>query len=64
MVEITPDFKTKKAFLQALKDGVEIYAIQVIFPVKDGKDVIEAPQGIHKWYAQCVIKDMRIISAK
>jgi hypothetical protein len=64
MVEIEPDFKTKKEFLAAVKAGKSVYCIEVMFPIRDGDVVVEAPQGIHKWYAQCVIKDMRIISAK
>jgi hypothetical protein len=63
MVHIDPDFKTKKEFLEALKNGREIYIFSPgPFPApKNGRVTIEAPAEYHKWYCQVEIKDGRVI---
>jgi len=64
MVHITPDFKTKKEFLEAFKKGVEIttYTPGGLFPSKqDGRVSIEAPAEFHKWYCSVEIKDQKVV---
>ena len=63
MVHIDPDFKTKKAFLEALKNGREIYVYSPgPFPApKNGRVSIEAPAEYHKWYLSVEIKDEKIV---
>jgi hypothetical protein len=53
MVHIRPDFKTKKSFLEAYKQGVKIYVFDPagIFPLRCCQwGIIEAPAERHKWY--------------
>ena len=51
MVHIRPDFNTKKAFLEAFKNGQKITVYQPgFFPLSGNNGVIEAPAHYHKWY--------------
>ena len=64
MPHISPDFKTKKAFKEAVKDGwhVRIYQPGPFGPhVPDGRAVVEAPAEYHKWYAQVEVKDSVVV---
>jgi len=63
MVHISPDFKTKKAFKDAVKAGklISIYSPGP-FPVPvNGNAVVEAPAGYHTWYASVVVKDGYVV---
>lgn len=61
MVHIDPDFKTKKAFIEALKDNREITVYSPgPFPLTNngnGVFVIEAPANYHKWYLKVECKN-------
>jgi hypothetical protein len=52
MVHIEPDYPTKKAFLEAFKNGTEIRVYTPgLFPLSpSGTGTIEAPSHYHKWY--------------
>ena len=64
MAHISPDFKTKKAFKEAVARGMQVCTFSPgPFPVKeDGEDFVEAPADYHRWYARvevrkgCVVK--------
>lgn len=67
MAYVDPNYKTKKAFREAVERGVqhETYNPSGMFPVKqNGRDVVEGPHGYHKWWAQVVVKDGIVISVK
>jgi hypothetical protein len=68
MVHISPDFPTKKAFLEALKIGRDIAVYQPgIFPIAGngtGVFTIEAPANFHKWYCTVVCENCRVIKVK
>ena len=63
MCHIEPDFKTKKAFKEAIKAGKNVYVYSPgMFPCKtDGIEYVEAPSNYHTWYSRVEIKDSRII---
>jgi len=65
MVHISPDFPSKKAFLEALKAGREISVYQPgPFPISGngtGVFVIEAPANYHKWYQEVLCENCRVI---
>ena len=66
----SPDFKTKKALKDAVKDGrrVTVYQPNNVFGVPDPIDasgiVIEGPAGYHRWYAQVTVKDGSVTNVK
>jgi hypothetical protein len=68
MSYVNPDYPTKKAFLEAVKRGVEHrpYNLGLGLPVLDGLDAVEGPHypKPHKWYAAVVVKNGVIVSAK
>jgi len=67
MPHIRPDFNTKKAFREALKNGdtVEIFQPGPFGPeVPNGEAVVEAPAHFHKWYAQVEVKDGIVVKLK
>lgn len=69
MAYVNPNYKTKKAFVEAVKAGVrhETYNPSGMFPVRrDGTDVVEGPHypQPHRWYASVVVKDGVVVSAK
>ncbi|MCR4330241.1 MAG: hypothetical protein NUV65_06895 [Candidatus Roizmanbacteria bacterium] len=63
------NYPTKKALIADVKAGKEVRVYQ---PgpwgpdVQDGKGCIEGPHypKPHKWYAEAVIKDGRVVKAK
>ena len=62
---INPNFKTKKAFKEAVQRGDDISYYQPgLGPTPlDGKFCAEGPHypEPHRWYAECVVKDGKII---
>lgn len=65
------NFKTKKAFKEAVLTGKKITLFQPnnMFNVPDpqnGEFVVEGPQfpAPHKFYAKCVVKDGYVVSVK
>ena len=63
MAHISPDFKTKKKFKEAIKAGqvVRCYS-EGPFPLRKGTEYVEAPANYHRWYAQVEIdEDGRIL---
>lgn len=69
-MHVTPNFKTKKALKEAVKDANEHaaadfpYAFQPggFFPSQtDGQATIEGPHDYHKWYARVELKDGDIV---
>jgi hypothetical protein len=63
MAHISPDFKSKKEFKEAVKSGklISVYS-PGIFPAKtDGIETVEAPANYHKWYARVQVKDGYVI---
>lgn len=65
------NFKTKKAFKQAVLDGKPIRVFQPnnIFgsePPQSGKVTVEGPHypAPHTWYAQCILKDGVVVQVK
>lgn len=65
---VTPNFKTKKALKEALAAGTAIIAFSPgPFPCPtDGPVSLEGPHypEPHKWYAQAVLKNTRVVSVK
>jgi hypothetical protein len=65
MVHIDPDYPTKKAFLEALKNGKEIFVYQPgLFPISNegtGVFVVEAPAHFHKWYCRVQCENSKIL---
>ena len=66
----TINFKTKKALKEAVAEGKEITYYQP-GPFggnepRDGKICVEGPHypEPHRWYAECVVKDGKIVSVK
>ena len=61
MAHTIPDFKTKKAFKEAVARGERVTIDPSTFffkaPPTNGKEVIEGPAAYHKWYAQVEIRD-------
>ena len=55
------NFKTKKAFREAVESGkqITIYAPGFGTPVVNGTDVVEGPwyPEAHKWYAQVTMEN-------
>ena len=63
------DYKTKKALIQDVKDGVKVLVYQPggIFPSQENGTVyLEGPHypKPHSWYAQVIMKDGLIIKVK
>lgn len=65
---VTPNFKTKKAFKEAVASGQKISVFSPgPFPAPtQGKTCIEGPHypEPHKWYAEVEIKDGIVIKVK
>jgi hypothetical protein len=68
MAYVDPNFKTKKAFKEAVAAGKEVYVFSPgMYPAqKDGTEYIEGPHypEPHKWYAQVEVKDGKVIKVK
>lgn len=63
-----PNFKTKKALKDALKEGrtVTLFAPGLGKPVDNGIETVEGPHypQPHTWYAQVEVKDGKVIRVK
>ena len=67
MAYVDPDYKTKKAFKEAVKAGVEHrpYNPSGMFPPKtNGHETVEGPHypKPHTWYASCWVDDGVVVS--
>lgn len=62
------DFKTKKAFREAVLDGdkVTLFAPGLGKPVENGTEAVEGPHypKPHTWYASAVVKDGIVTKVK
>lgn len=68
MSYVDPNYKTKKAFLDALAKGTmhQTYNPSGMFPTKqDGTDCIEGPHypAPHKWYAAVTVQNGIVVSS-
>ena len=69
MAYVNPNYKTKKEFLTAVKEGKSHYPYNpsgMFDPPRNGTTVIEGPHypKPHRWYASVVVKDGKVVSAK
>jgi hypothetical protein len=65
MVHIHPDFKTKKAFKEAVANGVKVEVFNTMFPLApSGRACVEAPANYHRWYAEVEYKDYIVTKVK
>ena len=68
MSYVNPNYATKKEFVAAVKAGErhETYSAGYFPPTRNGNDVVEGPHypKPHRWYAQVVVKDGVVVSAK
>lgn len=59
------DFKTKKAFKEAVKAGekITLYAPGLGTPAVNGTDFVEGPHypKPHTWYAKVLVKDGYVV---
>lgn len=62
------NFKTKKAFKEAIANGekITLYAPGLGEPKVNGKDYVEGPwyPEPHKWYAEVTMKEGVVINVK
>ena len=65
---VTPNFKTKKAFKEALKKGEEIRVFSPgPFPApKNGSCAVEGPHypEPHRWYASVDVVNSRVVKIR
>ena len=65
---VTPNFKTKKAFKEAVAKGmrVEVYSPGPFPCTQNGHDAVEGPHypEPHRWYASVIVKDGVVVSVK
>ena len=63
---VSANFKTKKSLKEAIKSGDEVYAMSnSMYPESGtGKATLSMPVDYHKWYAQIVIENYKIVSVK
>lgn len=68
MAYVQPNFKTKKAFKEAVKDGkqVTVFSPGPFGCNENGAEYIEGPHypEPHRWYAQVVVKDGVVVKVK
>jgi hypothetical protein len=69
MSYVNPNYKTKRAFLDALKAGTqhETFNPSGMYPTtQNGLDVIEGPHypAPHRWYASVTVKNGIVVKAK
>ena len=68
MSYVNPNFKTKKALKEALKEGknIEVYQPGLGTVPLNGTVYLEGPHypEPHRWYAQGTMKDGHLISIK
>jgi hypothetical protein len=62
MSYVNPDYKTKKAFKEAVNDGIKHQTFNpsgMVTPVQNGTDVIEGPHypQAHRWYASVTVEN-------
>jgi hypothetical protein len=64
----TYNFKTKRDFKDALKNGMSLtlYAPSLGQPKENGPEFVEGPHypEPHKWYAEVEMKDGKVIKIK
>lgn len=63
----SPHFKTKKALKDAVAAGKEVtlFAPGLGSPKTDGIEYVEGPNfQPHTWYAQCTMKDGKVVKVK
>ena len=62
------NFKSKKALKEAVAAGKEVrlYAPGLGSPKTEGVEYVEGPHfpEAHRWYAQCTMKDGKVIAVK
>jgi hypothetical protein len=62
---VSPNFKTKKALKEAVKNGEEItvFAPGLGTPKVNGPETVEGPHypAPHSWYARVEMKDGRVV---
>lgn len=64
MAHISPDFKTKKSFKEAVKNGekIQVFNPSGLFSMAmSGRCCIEAPAEYHKWYAEVEYKNFIVV---
>jgi hypothetical protein len=63
---VSAKFKTKKSLKEAIKSGDEVYAMSNSMHPESGtgKATLYMPADYHKWYAQIVIENYKIVSVK
>lgn len=68
MAYTSTNFKTKKAFKDAIAAGkdVTLWSPGEFPPKRDGTEYVEGPQypEPHRWYAQVTVKDGRVVRVK
>lgn len=69
MSYVSPNYKTKKEFIQAVKDGVKhaTFNPSGMFPTtQNGSDTVEGPHypKPHKWYASVTVENGIVKTAK
>jgi|TARA_R100000306_G_C4377387_1_gene142564 hypothetical protein len=67
MAYVDPDYKTKKAFKEAVANGVEHYPYNPsgLYPTNQyGEETIEGPHGTHRWYARATVKGGVVVAVK
>jgi len=69
MPYVDPDYKTKKAFKQAVEAGIEhfTYNPSGMYPVQqNGHDTIEGPHypKAHTWYAAVTVQDGVVVKVR
>lgn len=67
-IYVSPNFKTKKAIKEALAAGktVEVFSPGPFPAPRDGHVTLEGPHypEPHRWYAQGVVADGKLVSIK
>ena len=62
------DFKTKKAFKEAVAKGekISLYSMGVGTPKQNGVEYVEGPHypKPHTWYAEVLMKDGYVVKVK
>jgi len=65
---VDPNFKTKKAFKEAVAAGRKVYVFSPgPFPAKtDGREFIEGPHypAPHRWYAEVQVENGYVVKVK
>ena len=69
MAYVDPNYPTKKAFVDAVKNGVKhhTYNPSGMFPTtQNGSDTVEGPHypKPHKWYASVVVENGVVVKVK